>query len=362
MGISGDSLIDLLRHRYDDVIDVRSPSEFAEDHLPGAINLPVLNDPERAEVGTIYKQDSRFNARKLGAALVLRNVARHVETALVDRPADWRPLVYCWRGGQRSGTFACLMREIGWRAETLEGGYRTYRRHVAAMFHADPMPWRFVVLQGMTCTGKTDLLKELAKLGAQTLDLEAAAAHRGSVFGATAAAQPSQKMFESRLAEVLVHYDTRRPVVLEAESSKVGDVLIPPQLWQAMCAAPRVEVSAPLPVRAEYFQRAYADLVADPARFAAKLQTLAPIQGHARVAAWLELLSSGDHAALSASLMETHYDPRYSRALARHGSQPIGALHLESLSSEGITQAAPQVLSLIDRIDGAGPVQVASAS
>src|SRR6056297_789826 len=111
---------------FDTIIDVRSPSEFAEDHMHGAINLPVLSDAERAQVGTIYVQQDAFLARKIGAALVSRNAASHLEGPLADMGGGWRPLVYCWRGGQRSGAFATILDQVGWRVQVLEGGYQTY--------------------------------------------------------------------------------------------------------------------------------------------------------------------------------------------------------------------------------------------
>ena len=172
MSIAFQTLSDLAAHGFDTVIDVRSPAEFAEDHVPGAINLPVLDDAERARIGTIFKQDSPFAARKLGAALVARNAARHLETALADKPGGWRPLIYCWRGGQRSGSFATILQQVGWRAEVIDGGYRSYRRLVTQAMHDTPLRHRLVLLDGNTGTAKTDLLKLLAAQGNQTVDLE----------------------------------------------------------------------------------------------------------------------------------------------------------------------------------------------
>lgn len=167
----------------------------------------------------------------MGAALVIRNVAAHLEGPLADRPGGWRPLVYCWRGGQRSGTFGWLLREIGWRAETLTGGYRSYRRLVVQTLYDRPVAPPFVLLDGQTCTAKTEVLALLAQAGWQVLDLEGLAGHRGSIFGQRATPQPSQKLFESGIAQTLARFDPDRPVVVEAESSKVGAVNVPPQVW-----------------------------------------------------------------------------------------------------------------------------------
>ena len=256
---------------FDAVIDVRSPSEFAEDHVPGAVNLPVLDDAERARVGTIYVQDSPFRARRIGAALVARNVAHHLETALADKPGGFRPLVYCWRGGQRSGSMATILANVGWRTTVLAGGYKTYRRHVQTRLYEDALALRLVLLAGRTGSGKTQLLTALAARGVQTLDLEALAEHRGSVFGDLGHPQPSQKLFESRLLAALERLDPARPVIVEAEASKIGDRMAPPMLWKAMTAAPRIVLTVPAAVRARHLATQYAHVVADRAAFEAAL-------------------------------------------------------------------------------------------
>lgn len=254
--------------RFDMIIDVRSPGEFAEDHLPGAVNLPVLSDAERAQVGTVYVQQSRFTARRLGAAHVARNVAHHLETALADRPGGFRPLVYCWRGGMRSNAMATILSQVGWRTTVLSGGYRTYRRLVVARLYDGELPLDFVLLDGQTGAGKTEILGRLAGLGLQTLDLESLAAHRGSLFGALAGrAQPSQKLFESRLLAALDGFEPGRLVVAEAESSKIGDRMVPPALWSRLALAPRIELAAARPDRARYLVATYGDLIADRGRW-----------------------------------------------------------------------------------------------
>ncbi|MGB1034867.1 MAG: tRNA 2-selenouridine(34) synthase MnmH, partial [Primorskyibacter sp.] len=237
------SVADLFDHGCDTVIDVRSPSEYAEDHLPGAINLPVLSDAERAQVGTIYKQQSPFLARKIGAALVFQNAAAHIAGPLADHGGSWRPMVYCWRGGQRSGSFGWMLQQIGWRAQVLGGGYRTYRRLVKHALYDTAVPHRLVLLDGDTGTAKTALLHRLAARGVQVIDLEGLANHRGSLLGGLGP-QPSQKAFESALAAALAQADPTRPVLLEAESNKIGSRIIPPTLWTAMRTAPRIEVKA----------------------------------------------------------------------------------------------------------------------
>ena len=200
-------------HGFDTIVDVRSPAEFAEDHVPGAINCPVLDNEERARVGTIYKQVSPFEAKKIGAVLVAKNVAGHIETAFIGRPRNWKPLVYCWRGGKRSGAMAHILRDIGWDARTLEGGYKAYRRWVIEQLARVPYGLRFRVVCGPTGSGKSRLLQALARTGAQVLDLEELAAHRGSVLGdLPGRPQPTQKMFESLVLQRLSSFESRREV------------------------------------------------------------------------------------------------------------------------------------------------------
>ncbi|EEW25292.1 tRNA 2-selenouridine(34) synthase MnmH [Rhodobacter ferrooxidans] len=319
MAITLTSLHDLQALGFDDIIDVRSPAEWAEDHLPGAINLAVLDDDERARVGTIYKQDSPFRARKLGAALVARNAARHLEGALADKPGGWRPLVYCWRGGQRSGSFASILSQIGWRVELVAGGYKAWRGLVVRQLYDTPVASPVVVLAGNTGTAKTELLALLAARGVQVIDLEGLARHRGSLFGAMPDGQPSQKAFESALAMALVRLDPTRPVVVEAESSKIGARSLPPELWKAMVAAPRIVVAAPLAARASYLVRAYGDLIADPVRLGTVINQLRPLHAAEVIAEWQAMAAAGAFEALAEGLMARHYDPRYGKHHSRSG-------------------------------------------
>lgn len=343
MALQFTSLSTLLDHGFDTVIDVRSPAEFAEDHIPGAISLPVLDNDERAEVGTIYKQQSPFLARKLGAALVFRNAARHVETALRDFDGGWRPLVYCWRGGQRSGSFTWMLGQIGWRADVIEGGYRTYRRLVNRMLYNEVLPHRLVSLDGYTGTAKTDLLHILAARGVQVLDLEGAAEHRGSLLGGTGRPQPSQKAFESRLAVDLCALDPARPVVVEAESSKIGERIIPPSLWAAMRAAPRIDIGAPIEARTAYLLRAYDDILSDGERLRDKLTPLRAHRGGAVVDGWIDQIAAGDKPGLTRALMEQHYDPSYDKSRKAIGATRIARISVADLNPNSLEGAASEI-------------------
>ncbi|ANP35466.1 tRNA 2-selenouridine synthase [Phaeobacter gallaeciensis] len=348
------SLQDMYDHGYDTIIDVRSPAEFAEDHVPGAINLPVLNNEERAEVGTIYVQESPFLARKLGAAMVFRNAARHIEETLSQYEGGWRPLVYCWRGGQRSGSFTYLLQQIGWRAEMISGGYQSYRRLVHQMLYEDDLPYRLVLLDGYTGTAKTDLLKHVAELGAQVLDLEGLANHRGSLLGGMPEDQPGQKAFESALAGALSRLDPSRPVLVEAESSKVGDRIIPPSLWSLMKQAPRIEVSASVEERCRYLLRSYSDGLPDADTLSEMLERLRARRSNAVVDGWLSLIEEGDMAGLARALMEQHYDPAYRSSRRNIGADAVAEVQLKDLDDQTLQSAATTICDTLEGLAAKG--------
>jgi tRNA 2-selenouridine synthase len=347
MAVTLTSLGDLARMGFDDIIDVRAPAEYADDHIPGAISLPVLDDAERAHVGTIYKQVSPFTARKVGAALVARNASRHLEGALADRTGGWRPLVYCWRGGQRSGSFASILAQIGWRVETIAGGYKAWRGLVVAAVYDRPVLSRVVVLDGNTGSAKTEVLAGLAARGFQVIDLEGLANHRGSLFGGMGG-QPSQRSFEARLALAFEALDPARPVVVEAESSKVGDCRLPPELWRAMVAAPRIALKVPRAARAAYLVRAYADLTVDAGRLVEVVEKLRAAHPREMVDHWLALAGTGDFAGLAEGLMERHYDPRYEKHRARM-APPVAEIAADALGPEALAWLVEQVVMAVNR-------------
>jgi tRNA 2-selenouridine synthase len=339
--------------QYDMIIDVRSPAEFAEDHVPGALNLPVLDNEERATVGTIYVRKSRFLARRVGAAIVARNISRHLETALADKAADFKPLVYCWRGGQRSNSMATVLAQVGWRTIVLTGGYKTYRRWVQKRLYEDGLGLKLVLLDGGTGSGKTAILNRVAALGVQTIDLEALAKHRGSLFGAMAAAQPAQKWFESSLLRLLDGMDRKRPVLVEAESSKVGDRTLPPALWRAMMSAPRIELSAPLAARAAYLVRTYPEIIADRPLLESVLSKLAVYPGRKRLAAWSELADAGQFHELVSEVVERHYDPSYERSSRRDQRERLAMIEMASVEEADQEMAARQVAKVVTALGAA---------
>lgn len=347
MPIAFSTLSEMLAHGFDTVIDVRSPAEYAEDHIPGAISLPAMSNDERARVGTIYKQTSPFAAKKIGAAIVSRNVANHLDGPLADKDGSWRPLVYCWRGGQRSGSVGIILKQIGWRTDTIQGGYQTYRRLVYAALYEETVPHRFVLLDGNTGTAKTETLHKLAAIGVQTIDLEGMANHRGSLLGSRPEGQPSQKAFESAIACALATLDPAKPVVLEAESSKIGRLIVPPKVWEAMCAAPRIDLSASLDARTTYLTRTYGDIIATPDVLRTRLQPIRQFRSHAIVDAWEAMLDAADFPALARALMVDHYDPAYTKSRAVHEPNVIATIDAGALNDAAQTASAAAISDVI---------------
>lgn len=312
--------------RFDDVIDVRSESEFAEDHIPGAINCSVLTDAERAEVGTMDRQQSSFEARRRGAAYVSRNIAHHLETQFADKPKTWRPLVYCWRGGNRSAAMTHILGRVGWQARQLEGGYRAFRRAVIAELDQLPQKFSFRVVCGTTGSGKSRLLQQLAAIGAQVLDLEALAQHRGSVLGGLPSMpQPSQKSFETRIWWALRRFDSARPVFVESESRKVGELRVPDRLLESMRAAECIRLDLPLDARIRLLRDEYAHFESDAGTLYAQLDCLVPLHGRENVAQWKRLAESGRWDEMVERLLVEHYDPAYVKSIGRNFARVTGA-------------------------------------
>ena len=304
---------------FDEIIDVRSPSEFAEDHIPGAINCPVLDDEERTRVGTIYKQVSPFDAKKIGAAIVSHNIARHLEQRFIDRPRNWRPLVYCWRGGKRSGAMTHILNQVGWHARQLEGGYKAYRQAVLAALTTLPQQFQWHVVCGLTGSGKSRLLQALRKTGVQVLDLEEIARHRGSVLGNMPdTPQPSQKYFDSLVFAELKKFNPAKPVYVESESKKIGDLRVPQAMIDAMWSGHCIRLEVALASRVQLLKEEYAHFLANPLSLHAKLDCLTGLHGNEVIAHWKALASQKQWGNLVEELLVKHYDPAYTRSTLKH--------------------------------------------
>lgn len=335
--------------QFDAVIDARSEGEHAEDHLPGAQNWPSLNNEERIRVGTLYKQVSPFEAQKIGAALVAANISRHIQAHVLDKAKNWQPLIYCWRGGKRSNSLALILGQIGFKVHLIEGGYKAFRKAVIEDTPARVQPLQFRVLCGPTGSGKTRLLQALTAQGAQVLDLEHLASHRASVLGVIPGQpQPTQKAFETQLWNALRRYDPNRPVFVEAESKKVGNVTIPDSLIDAMRGSPCVRLDLSLPHRVQLLMEDYDYFARDAAFFCERLDRLIDLKGRALIDEWKARVHAGQTAQVVAELLEKHYDPGYEVSTARNFRQYKAALTL-TLGGPGandMDQAASALHSL----------------
>ena len=331
---------------FDDVIDARSPAEYAEDRLPGAVNAPVLDDEERAIVGTIYKQNSAFEAKRAGAPLAARNIARAIEERFAAKPRDWRPLVYCWRGGGRSGSMVHVLRQVGWNAVRLDGGYKAFRRQVVADLETMPERLRFHVICGATGSGKSRLLEALAEAGAQVLDLELLAAHRGSVLGDLPdEPQPAQKAFETAIWTTLSEFDAREPVYVESESKKVGNLRVPEALISHMREGRCFRLETAQAARVALLVEDYAHLIADPARLVQKLECLTGLHGSERIGRWKDQVASRAWEALVVDLLDDHYDPAYRKSMFRNyrDAQTAEPVAIADASRAGFLRAAREL-------------------
>ena len=322
-------------NRFDAIIDVRSPSEFAEDHIPGAINCPVLSDEERERVGTIYKQVDPFDAKKIGAALTARNIAHHIETQFQAMPKNWSPLVYCWRGGNRSGSMAHVLAKIGWRVVQLDGGYKGYRHFVLNDLDVLPNGLQFRSVCGPTGSGKSRLLRALVEAGAQVLDLEQIACHKGSVLGEMETEeQPPQKMFESRVWAALRSFSSAEPIYVESESKKIGNLRVPEVLMETMRNSPCIVVDLPRQDRIALLKEEYAFFLREPERLKKNLRRLIKLHGEAVISEWETLADNGRWDELVEVLLDKHYDPAYTRSIRRNYTRFDDAQHLQVRSSD----------------------------
>ena len=335
---------------FDDTLDVRSPTEYALDHLPKALNFPVLDDEERVQVGTLYKKVSQFEAKKEGAALVAAHIASHIKHHFNDKSEGWQPLVYCWRGGTRSGAMVQVLNDIGWHAQQLPGGYKAYRRRVIAKIAELAAALCFVVLCGRTGVGKTKLLEALHNQSKQVIDLENLANHKGSVLGApTVGTQPSQKSFDSRLCATLQVLDPKHVVYVEAESSKIGCIQLPTVLLDAMRRGQCIHIAATRSARVSFLSAEYRHFLQNPALFRQAIERLAAYTANKKITHWLSLHKEGKIAELVADLLVSHYDPFYTRSMKKnfkHYKNTSTKIQLDNIDEWNLSKAAETIAQI----------------
>jgi tRNA 2-selenouridine synthase len=336
--------------RFSCILDARSPGEFLEDHLPGALSAPVLNDEERIEVGTLYKQASAFDAKKLGAALVAKNIAQMLREQFSDKSKDWAPLVYCWRGGNRSGALATILARIGWPVSLLEGGYREYRRALLSSMETLPSQFKFQVIAGPTGSGKSQILQELAGMGEQVLDLEMLAKHKGSVLGnLPGEPQPSQKYFDTLVWEKLNQFDPERPVFVESESKKVGSCQVGDQLIVSMRQSPCIVIEASTATRVALLLGEYTHFTSDLPLLFKQLDCLVDLHGKAKIDQWKAMANQEQWDEFVAATLSQHYDPAYYKSMQRNYTQLESANHINLVTADSmaIKSAALEIKALV---------------
>ncbi len=332
-------------NNFDTIIDVRSPSEFAEDHIVGSINCPVLSDLEREKVGTIYKRESTFKAKIIGSSLTARNIAKHIEERFLEYKGSWQPLVYCWRGGQRSKAFAIILSEVGWRTQQLEGGYKEYRNHVLEFMDTIGSKLKIILISGKTGCAKTKILQSIARQGGQILDLEGLANHKGSLLGKIPnLKQPSQKFFESKLFYQLKQLNLKKEVFLEAESSKIGNIHIPKTIWAKMIVSPRIEIKADIHLRSTFLVKDYEYMCKNPELINPIIFGLRKRLSKKLVDSWKELIDQKKWQELTRSFLENHYDPSYSSNTIKNDRKVIKEIKAQSFNSSEITKIASSII------------------
>tara|TARA_B110000240_G_scaffold52285_1_gene59855 strand:+ start:1065 stop:2108 length:1044 start_codon:yes stop_codon:yes gene_type:complete len=332
--------------KYDTIIDVRSPSEFEIDHIVGAINCPILYDDERQKVGTIYKQISSFKAKIIGSSLSAKNIAFHIEKEFLEKKGSWKPLIYCWRGGQRSKAFSIVLSEVGWRTYQLSGGYKEYRNDIIKYLDNIGMKLKIILISGKTGSAKTKILHSIRDQGAQILDLEGLARHKGSLLGAIPnLKQPSQKFFESLLFYEINKLNLKKNIFIEAESSKVGNVHIPKSIWSNMILSKRIEVVADVNTRAKFLIDDYQYMCKNPILIKPMIKGLKTRLSNNLIDSWEKLIDEKKWFELTKSFLENHYDSSYSSNTIKNDRKVIREVQATTLNNENIKNIAKIIIN-----------------
>ena len=332
--------------KFDTIIDVRSPLEFAEDHIVGAINCPVLSDLERQKVGTIYKKESSFKAKIIGSSLTAKNIAFHIDNNFMEKKGSWQPLIYCWRGGQRSKAFSIVLSEVGWRTNQLKGGYKEYRNQVINFLDNIGPKLKITLISGKTGSAKTKILKSIENEGGQILDLEGLANHKGSLLGKIPdLIQPSQKFFESLIFNKIQKLNLKDKIYIEAESSKIGNIHIPKSIWKKMIKSPRIEISANVELRTKFLVSDYDYMCNDPTLINPIIKGLKNRLSKKLFDEWTNLIDRKKWFDLTKSFLENHYDPSYSSNTIKNDRKVIKKITATSLNNSDIKDIAKKILN-----------------
>ena len=308
---------------------MRSEKEFQEDHIPGAINYPVLNNSEREIVGTLYKTDT-FAGKKLGAALITKNISKLLADEFAKNLISWNPLIYCWRGGERSNALALILNRIGFKVFYLDGGYKSYRKFVLKNLSEKVSHLKFKVICGLTGSGKTRFLEIVRQKGHQVLDLEGLAKHSGSLLGAHPHyPQPSQKYFETLLHSEICCMNDSKVVYVESESKKIGNRHVPDCLINKIRQSECIWLDVPLEIRVQNLIDSYQHLINQPLKLKHLLSKFKGISDENKIKEYTNYLELADWTELVKKLLVCHYDPLYKQSINKNFSEIRSAVSVE---------------------------------
>ncbi len=331
------------------IIDVRSPLEFSIDHIPGSVNLPVLYNEEREIIGKIYKNISSFEARKKGAMLIAKNISKHLENTLCDKTNNFTPLIYCWRGGQRSKSMSKIFSEIGWRNYILNGGYKNYRKNIINNLKDISSKLNLIILSGYTGVGKTEIIDLLDTKGIQTINLEKFANHKGSLLGKVKnEKQPSQPFFESLIYDKLEKFDITQQIIMEAESSKIGNLQIPPSIWKKMIKASTINITAKQSYRANYLLKNYNHIINDKKDIFIFIASMKKRYGDLVILNWIEEIKKGQWKKFVKEILKTHFDPSYNKSFSKKNRSIILNIYQEKCFKNNFIESTNKIISFLN--------------
>lgn len=324
------------------VVDVRSEGEFEAGHIPGAVNIPLLNNHERVIVGTTYKQQGQLEAIKAGFQLVGPRLSEIIEASLQLTRHHHEFLVYCWRGGMRSANYCRFVEMVGIKTNTLKGGYKAYRQKALASF---AQPLQLLVVGGYTGSGKSDLLRALKEAGEQVIDLEQLASHKGSVFGGLMMPpQPTTEQFQNDLFEEIMKLDVNKPVWIEDESVAIGKIFLPEALWKNMNSSPLIEMDVPRDIRVQRLVKEYGE--ANTEKFLEAMRGIVKKLGGQHFIAARERLLAGDMPA-TIDILLTYYDKAYQNGLLRKQYRIVRQIFWDGQQTSGVI---PQLLAVKENL------------
>ena len=322
-----------IHDNYSVIIDVRTPLEYIEDHIPRSVNLAVLSNIQRHEIGIQYKENS-FLAKKIGAQLISANISNIISKIKFEKKE--KVLIYCWRGGLRSLSLYLVLKQIGYDVYLLEGGYKSYRRFVVNFLEKVAPNYKYNQIMGITGVGKTLFLKELSKQY-QVIDFEGLAKHKGSILGnIPKQKQPTQKYFETLIYEKLINFNLKKNIWVEAESIKVGKLNIPSLIWKFMPSGKNIKLISSLDERVNYILKDYKYFTSNPNLMSEALKVLKQIIPKVDFQNIELSLKKKDYFELVRSLIVYHYDKAYKKTRAENHSNIFKEIELKKINLTNI--------------------------